>query len=294
MLEPVVTMPGVSVEQILSGTLESSTDYLEDHDEWAVVLKSGAELVVDGHSVTLSNGEWILLPGGVPHRLLSTTPGTSWLVVHARGPAPRGPARITPDHFPTPGKVGPVQGGHRCDWAESSDAMRRYHDEEWGVPSHDDTHLFEMLILEGAQAGLSWSTILNKRENYRRAFDGFDPTLVARYDEPKVADLLDDAGIVRNRLKVRGTVSNAQAFLAVGEEHGSFARYLWSWVDETPIVNRPRSTADLPARTELSDRMGKELKRKGFTFVGSTIVYSYLQAVGVVDDHLTDCPFKSV
>jgi DNA-3-methyladenine glycosylase I len=170
--------------------------------------------------------------------------------------------------------------------------MRRYHDEEWGVPSHDDRHLFEMLILEGAQAGLSWSTILNKRENYRRALDGFDPTVVAGYDEARILSLLEDAGIVRNRLKVRGTVTNARAFLAVADEHGSFADFLWSWVDGKTMVNRPRSTSDVPARSELSDRLGRDLKRRGFTFVGSTIVYSYLQAVGLVDDHLVGCPSK--
>ncbi len=170
--------------------------------------------------------------------------------------------------------------------------MRRYHDEEWGVPSHDDAHLFEMLILEGAQAGLSWSTILNKRENYRTAFDGFDPHLIAGYGDEKLADLLDDPGIVRNRLKVRGTVKNAQAFLATSGEQGSFANYLWAWVDGSPQVNRPHTMADLPARTELSDRVAKDLKRRGFTFVGSTIVYSFLQSVGVVDDHLVTCPSK--
>jgi DNA-3-methyladenine glycosylase I len=185
-----------------------------------------------------------------------------------------------------------MEHGGRCDWAEGSDAMRRYHDEEWGVPSHEDPHLFEMLILEGAQAGLSWSTILNKRENYRRALDGFDPARIARYRERKVVALLDDPGIVRNRLKVRGTVTNARAFLDTAEEHGTFAGYLWAWVDGTPIVNRPRTMADLPARTELSDRLGKDLKRRGFTFVGSTIVYSYLQSVGLVDDHLVRCPYK--
>jgi DNA-3-methyladenine glycosylase I len=180
----------------------------------------------------------------------------------------------------------------RCAWAEGSDAMRRYHDEEWGVPSRDDAHLFEMLILEGAQAGLSWSTILNKREHYRAAFDGFDPAQIVDYDEEKIAALLDDPGIVRNRLKVRGTVTNARAFLETREEHGTFAAYLWSWVGGTPLVNRPRSTADVPARTELSDRLGKDLKRRGFTFVGTTITYSFLQAVGVVDDHLVTCPMK--
>jgi DNA-3-methyladenine glycosylase I len=168
--------------------------------------------------------------------------------------------------------------------------MRAYHDDEWGVPSHDETHLFEMLILEGAQAGLSWSTILNKRENYRRAFDGFDYAQIARYTEKRQAKLLEDPGIVRNRLKVKSAVGNAQAFLAVQNEHASFANYLWAWVDGTPIVNRPRTPADLPARTELSDRVGKDLKKRGFNFVGSTIVYSYLQAVGLINDHVTTCP----
>ncbi len=170
--------------------------------------------------------------------------------------------------------------------------MRAYHDHEWGVPSRDDRHLFEMLILEGAQAGLSWSTILNKRENYRRALDGFDPAKIVRYGEKKIASLLEDPGIVRNRLKVRGTVTNARAFLETGDEYGSFADYLWGWVDGSPRVNRPRTMAAVPARTELSDRLGKDLKRRGFTFVGSTIVYSFLQSTGVVDDHLVRCPFK--
>jgi DNA-3-methyladenine glycosylase I len=177
----------------------------------------------------------------------------------------------------------------RCDWADSSDAMRSYHDQEWGVASHDDRHLFEMLTLEGAQAGLSWSTVLNKRTSYRRAFDRFDPARVAGYDEKKIVKLLDDPGIIRNKLKVRGTVTNARAFLAVVDEFGSFSSYLWPWVDGTPMVGQPVRTADLPARTELSDRMSKDLKRRGFTFVGSTIVYSFLQSVGAVDDHLVTC-----
>jgi DNA-3-methyladenine glycosylase I len=178
----------------------------------------------------------------------------------------------------------------RCDWAEGSDAMRAYHDDEWGRPSRDDHYLFEMLLLEGAQAGLSWSTILGKRGNYRRALDGFDPELIAGYDDAKLAELLADPGIVRNRLKVAGTVRNARAFLATQQEHGSFASYLWAWVDGVPLVNRPRSMAELPARTELSDRLSKDLKRRGFTFVGSTITYSFLQATGVVNDHLARCP----
>jgi DNA-3-methyladenine glycosylase I len=164
--------------------------------------------------------------------------------------------------------------------------MRRYHDDEWGVPSRDDAHLFELLLLEGAQAGLSWSTILNKREGYRRALDGFDAERIAGYDDDKLASLLEDPGIVRNRLKVRSTVRNAKAFLATQAAHGTFAGYLWAWVDDEPVVNHPRSTGDLPARAELSDRISKDLKKRGFTFVGSTIVYAWLQAVGVVDDHL--------
>lgn len=187
-----------------------------------------------------------------------------------------------------------VADDRRCSWAESSDAMRSYHDHEWGVPSHDDPHLFEMLVLEGAQAGLSWSTILNKRENYRRALDGFDIERIVRYDDDKLAALLEDPGIVRNRLKIRSVVGNARAFRDVTAEHGSFATYLWSWVDGTPAVNRPREMAEVPARTELSDELDKELKRRGFNFVGTTIVYAYLQAVGVVDDHLVGCPAKAV
>jgi DNA-3-methyladenine glycosylase I len=172
--------------------------------------------------------------------------------------------------------------------------MRDYHDREWGVPSHDDSHHFEMLILEGAQAGLSWSTILAKRENYRAAFDGFDPVRIVAYDDAKLTSLLADPGIVRNRLKVHGTVRNARAFLDVQEEFGSFDAYLWPWVDGTPLVHHPRTTADLDARNELSDALSKDLKRRGFTFVGSTIVYSFLQSVGVVDDHVTGCPAKRV
>ena len=180
--------------------------------------------------------------------------------------------------------------GKRCAWAESSDLMRAYHDDEWGKPSHDDTHLFEMLMLEGAQAGLSWSTILDKRANYRRAFDNLDPERIARYDDAKLTAPLADPGIVRNRLKVTSAVKNAQAFLAVRAEHGSFDQYLWAWVDGTPILNRPRTMADLPTHTDLSDRLGKDLKKRGFNFVGSTIVYSYLQSVGLINDHVVTCP----
>jgi DNA-3-methyladenine glycosylase I len=165
----------------------------------------------------------------------------------------------------------------------------RYHDEEWGRPVHEDRLLFEMLTLEGAQAGLAWATILRKREHYRRAFSGFDPERVARFDARRRAVLLTDPGLVRNRLKIDSTVSNAQAFLAVQRTQGSFDRYLWSFVDGTPRVNRPRTRADMPARTELSDRLSKDMKRRGFRFVGSTILYAFLQAVGVVNDHTRGC-----
>ena len=180
----------------------------------------------------------------------------------------------------------------RCPWADSSPVMRKYHDEEWGVPSHDDRHLFEMLTLEGAQAGLSWATILNRREGYRRAFASFEPAKVAAFDDTRLERLREDEGIIRNRLKIYGTRTNAQAFLRVQAEFGSFATYLWNWVDGTRIVHHPKTLADLHATTELSDRISKDLKRRGFTFVGSTIVYSLLQAVGIVDDHLTSCQFK--
>jgi DNA-3-methyladenine glycosylase I len=178
----------------------------------------------------------------------------------------------------------------RCQWAGDNDPdMVRYHDEEWGRPAHDDRHLFEMLTLEGAQAGLSWSTILHKRANYRRAFANFDPSKVARFDARRVAALMDDAGIVRNRLKIESTVSNAEAFLEVQRQCGSFDRYLWSFVDQRPIINRPRTGSKLPAHTPLSDRISKDLKKRGFRFVGTTIVYAYLQAVGVVNDHVREC-----
>lgn len=178
----------------------------------------------------------------------------------------------------------------RCGWARGTDSdYLRYHDDEWGCPVHDDRHLFEMLTLEGAQAGLSWSTILRKRANYRRAFARFDPKKVARFDARKRKALLADGGIVRNRLKIDSTVSNARAFLAVQREFGSFDRYLWAFVDRRPLVNRPRAMKGVPARTELSDHISKDLKRRGFRFVGSTIIYAFLQAVGVVNDHTRDC-----
>lgn len=170
--------------------------------------------------------------------------------------------------------------------------MRRYHDTEWGLPSRDDRYLFEMLVLEGAQAGLSWSTVLNKRSRYRECLAGFDPDRVAGFGEGEVEALLQDPGIIRNRRKILATVANARALIAVRDECGTFAAYLWGWVGGSPVVNHPTTPADVPARTELSDRLSKDLGRRGFTFVGSTIVYSFLQAVGLVDDHLVGCPAK--
>jgi DNA-3-methyladenine glycosylase I len=176
----------------------------------------------------------------------------------------------------------------RCGWA-TGEEMIAYHDAEWGVPVHDDRELFEFLILEGAQAGLSWSTILRKRENYRKAFDRFDAAKIARYDDRKVAALLADAGIVRNRLKVASAIGNAQAFLAAREEFGSFDAYIWRFVDGRPLQNRWRSMEEVPARTPQSDAMSKDLAKRGFRFVGSTICYAFMQATGMVNDHLAGC-----
>ena len=167
--------------------------------------------------------------------------------------------------------------------------MLAHHDDEWGVPSHDDVHLFEMLTLEGAQAGLSWQTILNKREGYRRAFAGFDPATVAAFGAKEVERLLADPGIVRNRLKVESTVNNAARVLEVQEADGSLDAYLWSFVDGEPIVNSWRTLAELPAETELSKTISKDLKRRGFRFVGPTVMYAFMQSVGMVDDHTQDC-----
>ncbi|MDQ5977228.1 MAG: DNA-3-methyladenine glycosylase, partial [Verrucomicrobiota bacterium] len=173
----------------------------------------------------------------------------------------------------------------RCPWAEA-ELQHDYHDTEWGVPSHDDRHLFEMLILEGAQAGLSWATILARRETYRSAYGGFDPAEVARYDERKKARFLADPGIIRNRLKVEASVLNARAFLAVQAEFGSFDRYLWGFVGGRPIVNRWTASSQVPARSTESDALSKDLKKRGFKFVGTTICYAYMQATGMVNDHL--------
>lgn len=177
-----------------------------------------------------------------------------------------------------------------CPWCGDDPLYRRYHDEEWGVPVHDDQVLFEYLTLEGAQAGLSWITVLRKRERYCEVFAGFDPAKVARFTPAKQEKLLQDPGIVRNRLKVESTVSNAKAFLAVQKEFGSFDRYLWGFVDGRSVVNRPRSMGDVAAVTPLAERISKDLKKRGFRFVGPTIVYAYLQAVGVVNDHMINCP----
>jgi DNA-3-methyladenine glycosylase I len=178
----------------------------------------------------------------------------------------------------------------RCRWVPLADPdYIRYHDQEWGRPVHDDRLLFEMLILEGAQAGLSWSTILHKRAGYQRAFANFDPKKVARFDQARRAALMQESGIVRNRLKIESAVSNAQAFLEVQREFGSFDRYLWSFVAGRPLVNGPTARTGVPARTELSDQISKDLAKRGFRFVGTTILYAFLQAVGVVNDHSRDC-----
>jgi DNA-3-methyladenine glycosylase I len=177
----------------------------------------------------------------------------------------------------------------RCSWAGTDPLSIAYHDHEWGVPLHDDRRLFEFLILEGAQAGLSWMTILRKRENYRRAFAGFDPAVVARFAPAKIEALLQDPGIVRNRLKVESAVTNARAFLQVQEEFGSFDAYVWGFVDGRPVQNAWTSLADVPAQTDRSRAMSKDLKRRGFRFVGPIICYAFMQAVGMVNDHTTDC-----
>jgi DNA-3-methyladenine glycosylase I len=178
---------------------------------------------------------------------------------------------------------------NRCNWCGTNPLYVAYHDEEWGVPVFDDRTLFEFLILEGAQAGLSWSTILNKRENYRRAFDNFDAEQVARYDGTKIAALLTDPGIVRNQLKIGSAVTNAQAFLKIQEEWRSFSDYMWSFVDGRPIQNSWRALSEIPAKTPLAEALSKDLKKRGFRFVGPTIVYAHMQATGMVNDHLVDC-----
>jgi len=177
----------------------------------------------------------------------------------------------------------------RCGWCLSSDLYKEYHDQEWGVPVYDDSKLFEFLILETFQAGLSWITILNKRENFRKAFDNFDYQKVANYSENKIQELLLDTGIIRNKLKVYSAVSNAQAFMKVQEEFGSFSKYIWQFTDGKPIDNKRQSLKEVPATTPLSDEISKDLKKRGFKFVGSTVVYAHMQATGMVNDHVEDC-----
>jgi DNA-3-methyladenine glycosylase I len=178
----------------------------------------------------------------------------------------------------------------RCAWCTDDPLYIQYHDEEWGVPLHDERRLFEMLTLEGAQAGLSWLTVLRKRENYRKAFDGFDPKRVAKYGDDKVEELMADAGLIRNRAKILSTINNAKAVLVLQKEFGSLDNFFWSYVDGKPIQNKRKGRGDLPASTELSDRLSKDLKKRGFGFVGSTICYAFMQATGMVNDHETGCP----
>ena len=181
----------------------------------------------------------------------------------------------------------------RCEWAPlKNELYLKYHDNEWGVPVHDDKKLFEMLILEGAQAGLSWSTILKKRENYRKAFDDWDFRKVAKYGERKVASLMKDAGIVRNRLKIASAIRNARVFIEIRKEFGSFDKYIWSFVNGKIVKNNVRKMNDLPAKTGLSDKISKDLRKRGMNFVGSTIIYAFMQAVGIVNDHVIGCSFR--
>lgn len=178
---------------------------------------------------------------------------------------------------------------HRCGWCVGDSLYEAYHDEEWGVPVRDDATLFEFLILETFQAGLSWITILRKRENFRKAFDHFDFRKIATYDQNKIAGLLQDSGIIRNKLKINATVSNAKAFIEVQKEYGSFSKYIWGFVDGKPIKNAFENYKDAPAKTELSDKISKDLKKRGFKFVGSTIIYAFMQATGMVNDHEVGC-----
>lgn len=178
----------------------------------------------------------------------------------------------------------------RCPWCGNDPLYMAYHDNEWGVPEHDDRRLFEFLVLEGAQAGLSWITVLRKRENYRRAMDGFDPERIARYDQHKLDALLSDAGLIRNRLKMTAAIGNAQAYLALREGGATLDQVLWDHVDGAPVVHRRRTIAEVPATTPVAERMSKDLKKRGFRFVGPTIMYAFMQAAGLVNDHLVSCP----
>ena len=181
----------------------------------------------------------------------------------------------------------------RCAWCEKDDLYRKYHDEEWGKPVYDDATIFEFLVLETFQAGLSWYTILSKREHFRKAFDQFDYQKIANYPEEKLATLLENPGIIRNKLKIKATVTNAQAFIKTQEEFGSFSKYIWGFVDGKPIDNKPKSLSEVPATTAISDALSKDLKKRGFKFTGSTVMYAHMQATGMVDDHVADCWKKS-
>lgn len=177
----------------------------------------------------------------------------------------------------------------RCPWTSDDDLMIEYHDKEWGVPVHNDRKLFEFLLLEGFQAGLSWKTILHKRKNFKKAFDNFDFNKIAKYDKRKINSLMKDASIIRNKMKIDAAVSNAKAFIQIRKEFGTFDNYIWSFVNYKPIVNKFKSLSELPARTELSDRISEDLKKRGFKFVGSTVIYAHMQATGMVNDHLISC-----
>ena len=177
----------------------------------------------------------------------------------------------------------------RCAWCGNDELYQKYHDEEWGKPVYDDETIFEFLVLESFQAGLSWITILRKRENFRKAFDNFDYQKIANYPDEKVEELMQDAGIIRNRLKILATISNAQKFMEIQKEFGSFSNYIWAFVDGKPIVNQPKTLKEVPATTEISDKLAKDLKKRGFKFMGSTVVYAHMQATGMVNDHVNDC-----
>ena len=181
----------------------------------------------------------------------------------------------------------------RCAWCEKDDLYRNYHDVEWGKPIYDDETIFEFLILESFQAGLSWYTILAKRENFRVAFDDFDYQKIAQYSDEKVEELIQNAGIIRNRLKILATINNAQKFMEVQKEFGSFSKYIWGFVNHEPIINRPKTLKEVPATTEISDALAKDLKRRGFKFMGSTVVYAHMQATGMVNDHVENCWIKT-
>ncbi len=182
----------------------------------------------------------------------------------------------------------------RCDWCGTDQLYNQYHDNEWGRPSHDDRHLFEMLCLECAQAGLSWLTILKKRDNFKKAFDNFDAKIIALYEQEKIDELMQDCGIIRNQLKIKSIINNAKCYLEVKSEFGSFDAYIWRFVNHQPILNQTKTMQDIPVRTEISDKMSKDLKKRGFKFVGSTICYAYMQSVGMVNDHILDCDFYKV